>query len=314
MTDTQTLSPGAFHHATVGVSDLDAAIGFWTRNFGLRTLARREGADATLGRLWGIDPARIRRQALAATPGARAGALHLVEFVAPAEPVRAGAAVYDRLPKNLDLYTTDIHARVAELGAAGNRFRGPPGDLTVGDQRFREVHLDGPDDINVVLIEVLGPGYAVPLSPRGFAGIGPLVTIVGNAAVEAGFLRDTLGLVTTLELHLAGAAVEQTVGLPPGASLTLQVFGDPAEPLGRLEIIEYGGVAGEDRYARARPPARGILHVTWRVPSLGPVRARLDAAGVSVTEHGVVDALFGRGELIECRSPAGLRIELQAAG
>jgi catechol 2,3-dioxygenase-like lactoylglutathione lyase family enzyme len=306
-------SPGAFHHATVGVTDLDATVAFWSDNFGLTTRARRDGPDAALGRLWQIPAEAIRRQALVHTPGAAVGALHLVEFDAPGPPVREGAQVCDRLPKNIDLYTRDIAARFAELQAAGQQFRAPPAEMAAGGHVFREAQMPGPDGVNVVIIEVIGPGYAVPLSPRGFAGIGPLVTIVGDVAAEGRFYRAVLGLSTTFAVQLDGPAIERAVGLPPGAGLDLQVFGDPAEPLGRIEAIEYRQAAGANLYPRAKPPARGILHATWRIPSLDGLRARLAATGVPVTEHGPVTALFGSGPVISFWSPAGLRIEVQAA-
>ncbi|MEO8445221.1 MAG: hypothetical protein ABI567_09475 [Gammaproteobacteria bacterium] len=307
---------GAFAHVTSGVSSLDAATTFWSRNFGLEVRDRREGPDAALARLWGITPERIARQALVATPTgpgrwATAGALHLVEFTDPSPPVRRGANVYDRLPKNLDLYTADMAARYAELEAAGVRFRGPWAEIPAGEYLFREVHLPGHDEINVVLLEVFGPGYATPLTAKGYAGIGPLVTIVGDGAAEARFYRDVLGMATTLELLLKGPVIEKTIGLPPGAGLDLRVFGELSEPLGRIEVIEYQQVQGEDLYPRARPPATGILHVNYQVPDLVPIRARLARAGVPVADHGNVTGLSGSGPVISFRSPAGFRIEVQ---
>jgi catechol 2,3-dioxygenase-like lactoylglutathione lyase family enzyme len=305
---------GAFHHVTVGVADLAVAMDFWQRAFGFVVRGQRAGPDAALGALWDLPAARIRRQALLATQGASAGARHLVEFVDPDPPVRRGAGVTDRLPKSLDLYARDLPARHAELVAAGFRFRGPPTLMADADPPFREAHLAGHDDLNVVLLEVLAPGYDLPRAPLAVAGLGPVVTIVADRAAEAAFYREALGLATTLELVIGGPAIEQAVGLPPGAGLDIAVFGDPAEPLGRIEVIEYQRVAGADRYPRARPPACGLLHATWRVADLAPLRARLAAAGVATTDHGFVDALFGAGELVACRSPAGFRVELQAAG
>jgi len=307
---------GAFSHVTVGVARLDDAIAFWHRNFGLDVRDRRDGTDADLARVWGIGPERIARQALMATPSAHgqwaaAGNLHLVEFADPLPPVRQDAQVYDRLPKNLDLYTVDLPSRYDELVAAGHEFRAKWGEIPVGEHVFREVHLPGHDGINVVLLEVLGPGYATPLSARGYAGIGPLITIVGDGAAEARFYSDVLGLDTTLELLLTGPDIENTVGLPSGSGLDIRVFGDPAEPLGRIEIIEYQNVRGADLYWRATPPATGILHVNYRVPGLAPLRARLAQAGVPIQEHGYVAAIFGCDTVISFRSPAGFRIEVQ---
>ncbi len=310
---------GAFTHVTVGVASLSGAVAFWEQNFGLRVRDRRDGPDAALAKLWGIAPQAISRQALVLTPTgpgqwAAAGGLHLVEFAEPLPPVRRGARVYDRLPKNLDLYTTGMEARCAELEAAGHRFRAKWAEMPAGGSVFREAQLPGHDDINVVLLEVFGPGYATPLSPRHYAGIGPLVTIVGDGAAEAAFYRDVLGMPATLEMMLKGPVIERTVGLPPGAGLDLRVFGDPAEPLGRIEIIEYQQVRGEDLYPRARAPATGILHVSYRVPELAPIRRRLESAGMTMVEHGTVQTMYGSGPVMSFRSPAGFRIEVQGAG
>lgn len=303
---------GAFAHATVGVADLTTALAFWTETFGLGIRARRDGADPSLESLWALPAGEVRRQALVSTPGARAGALHLVEFAHPAPPVRTGAAATDRLPKNLDLYTRDLPARHRELEAAGHAFRSPWGEMPGPDGlRFREVHMAGHDGLNVVLLEIIGPGYDTPLSPRGYAAVGPLVTIVPDMAAESRFYASVLGLDVTLEMLLKGPAIERTVGLPPGAGLDLRVFGDPGEPLGRVEVIEYQGAPGADLYPRARPPATGILHVNYRVEDLGPVRAALAAGGVAWQEHGSVPALYGTGPVLSCRTPAGLRLEFQ---
>ncbi len=306
---------GAFHHATLGVRSLAEASAFWCGHFGMTTLARRDGADAQLAALWDISPQDIAGQALVATPGTHAGALHLVEFSRPGPPVRLGAGACDLLPKNLDLYTTDMPARHAQLSAEGVRFRGPWAEMPgPGGLHFREVHLEGHDQINVVLIEIIGAGADIPLGPRQCAGIGPLVVTVPDVEREACFYRDVLGMDVTLDLQLAGVEVERTIGLPPGAGLDLRVFGDPAEPLGRIEVIEYRHARGENRHPRARPPATGILHVNYRIASLTALCDRLAAAGVEVTRHGSVATLCGTGTMAAFVSPAGFRIEVQETG
>ncbi|MCP5139995.1 MAG: VOC family protein [Chromatiales bacterium] len=307
---------GAFSHVTIGVADLDTALGFWQQNFGLEVRVDRQGPDQVLGLLWGIDPLTITRQAIVGTPiglgrWATAGAMHLVEFRDPLPPVRRGAKAWDLLPKNLDLYTTDLPARYLELEAAGHQFRARWAEMRAGQHLFREVQMPGHDEINVVLIEAIGPGYDTTMSTKGYAGIGPLVTIVPDAKAETSFYREVLGMATTVELQLSGPDIERTAGLPPGAGLGLRVFGDPEDPLGRIEIIEYQRLEGEDLYPRAKPPATGILHMNYRVKSLAPVRTRLRAAQIAVTEHGALSALYGSGPILSCHSPAGFRIEVQ---
>ncbi len=310
------LGLGAFSHVTIGVADLDTAIGFWQKNFGLAVRTGRQGPDVVLGALWGIDPDTIARQAMIATPAglerwATAGAMHLVEFRGPLPPVRQGARIFDLLPKNLDLYTTDMPTRYAELEAAGHRFRSRWTEMTAGGHSFREVQMPGHDEINVVLIEAIGPGYDTTMSPKGYAGIGPLVTIVPDADAETIFYREVLGMATTIELQLGGPDIEQAAGLPPGTQLKLRVFGNPDDPLGRIEVIEYQQVEGENLYLRAKPPATGILHVNYLMSDLAPLRTRLRTAKIAITEHGVLSTLYGCGPVMSFHSPAGFRIEVQ---
>lgn len=303
---------GAFAHATVGVADLAAASDFWVRHFGFEVVTQRDGPDAGLAGLWDIAPADIVAQALLRTPTAKAGALHLVQFAHPAAPVRRDAQVFDYLPKNLDLYVRDLATRFRELQAAGVRFRSDP-VTSPGPEGmvFSEVHLPGHDETNVVLLEIIGEGYDTCFNDKGFAGIGPLITIVPALAAEEAFYTGVLGMAITLNLRLAGPELEKMIGLPAGAALVLKVYGDPAEPLGRVEVIEYERTQGRNLFPRARAPALGTLHVTYRTADLGPLRARLAGSGVAITDHGDRKLLYGEGRVISFHSPAGFRIEVQ---
>jgi catechol 2,3-dioxygenase-like lactoylglutathione lyase family enzyme len=295
-------------------------VDFWAGQLGFEVVARREGPDTDLAALWSMHAEGVSRQALLRTPGATAGALHLVQFAQPAEPVRRGAQTFDHLPKNLDVYVRDLPARFEALRAAGARFRSEP--VTApgpGAMVFREVHMAGHDDINVVLLEVIdgarpgGPaaGYDTCYNAKGCAGIGPLVTIVPDLGVEDAFWSGVLGMRVTLDIRLAGPAMEKMIGLPAGAALLLKVYGDPAEPLGRVEVIEYERAAGRNLFARARAPARGTLHANWRSNALDPLLARLARASVPVTDHGTRRLIYGTGRVLSFHSPAGLRIEVQ---
>lgn len=303
---------GAFSHVTVGVASVSAAISFWQDIFGFEVISRRDGPDAGLATLWDLRPTDVARQALMRTPSASAGWLHLVEFARPAAPVRLAAQVFDHLPKNLDIYAQDLDRRFGELSAMGVQFRGKP--ITApgpGGLIFREVHMPGHDETNVVLLEIIGSGYDTCFNARGFAGIGPVISIVGSLKMEEGFYRDILGMEETLDIRLGGPAMEEMIGLSTGASLLLKVYGDPAEPLGRIEVIEYEQTRGSNLYERARPPALGTLHVNYRVRDLHALRDRLRGTGAGITEHGDLELLYGQGPVVSFNSPAGLRLEVQ---
>lgn len=295
---------------TVGVVDLDEALALWIDDFGLQLVERRAGPDPALARLWAIEADDIVDQALVRTAGARTGMLHLVQFDNPGVPVRSGAQVFDSLPKNLDIYVTDMPQRIAALKAAGRTFRNEnfsevtaPNGIT-----FREIHMPGHDLINIVLLEILGGEMVVP--DRPYAAVGPLIVIVDDADSEKQFYDDFVGLDKLSDNLLEGPSIEKMIGLPPGAALDVSIWGRADQPYGQVEVIEYRGVEGNNLYSRATPKSLGILHVSYEAPRLAPIRRLLDARRIEFSEYGSVSTLYGSGAVISLRSPAGFRIEI----
>lgn len=304
------VSAGAWHHVTVGVADLDAALETWVGMFGFEVVARREGRDVGLGTLWRIDPDDIERQAMVGTPGAGNGFIHLVQFRDPAPPVRQGAEVFDMLPKNLDVFVRDLPGRFEELRAAGADFRTDTYSevTTPSGSMFREIHMHGHDAINIVFVET-GGGKDVPYTDKGYTGVRQLITIVPDAGSEQAFFLRVMGMDLLSKNFLDGPSVEKMVGLPPGSGLDIRIVGDRDADFGLLEIVDYQGVEGSDRYPLARPKALGTLHVTYFVDDLEPLRQRLRSHESTFEEYAPVETLFGSGRAISFHSPAGLRIE-----
>lgn len=295
---------------TVGVTDLDDALTLWVGDFGLQLVERRAGPDPALARLWAIEAEDIVDQALVRTAGTRSGMLHLVQFDNPDAPVRSGAQVFDSLPKNLDVYVTDMPRRIAELTAAGRTFRNEnfsevtaPNGIT-----FREIHMPGHDFINIVLLEILGGDMVVP--DKLYAAVGPLIVIVDDADREKRFYEDVVGLEKLSDNLLEGPSIEKMIGLPPGAALDVSIWGKADRPYGQVEVIEYRGVNGNNLYSRAKPKSPGILHVSYEAPRLAPIRRLLDERRIEFSEYGPVPTLYGTGAVISLHSPAGFRIEI----
>ena len=109
--------------ATIGVASLPGALAFWVDRCGFEVAATAEGPDPALADHWGLPADLIAREALIRAPGCELGMLHLVEYAKPTTSVRAGAQVFDRCPKNLDIYVDDMATRVAGLRQAGLAFR-----------------------------------------------------------------------------------------------------------------------------------------------------------------------------------------------
>lgn len=299
---------------TVGVEDLDAALELWVGAFGFDVARRADGPDEALAALWSLSPHDVARQALVRTRDHAYGMLHLVEFDAPDPPVRAGADVYDLLPKNLDIYVDDMPARVAALREKGYEFRTSNYAEVVAPDgtAFREIHMPGHDAINVVLLEVLGKQK--PVTAAGFGGVGPLIHIVPDAGREQAFFRDVLLLDKLNHNVLEGPEIEKMIGLPPGTALDVSIWGHADQDLGGIEVIDYRGVDGENRYPLARPKSLGILHVVYVIGDASDLRRRLSERSIDVADHGRVDSLVADGDVISFRSPAGLAIYVYATG
>lgn len=302
--------PGGWHHITVGVKDMDVALNQWTGQMGFEVRSQREGPDTGLAALWQINPDDIERQAIIGTPGADSGLVHLVQFHNPDPPVREGADVFDLVPKNLDIFAENLPDQFRNLTASGASFRTDTySDVTTpSGNRFMEIHMLGHDDTNLVFVDTPG-SKRDHYTDKGFSGVVQLVTIVPDAEQEQVFYLQALGLELHSKNYLKGPKVEKMVGLPPGTALDIRILGGSNAKFGSMEVVEYHGVEGINRYPLAKPKALGTLHVSYFLDDLAPLKQRLSVFGTAFEEHESVDTLFGSGPSISFQTPAGLRIE-----
>ena len=300
----------AIAHLTVGVADLAPVRELWIDRFGLEVAATRGGADEGLAKLWGVSPDRIADQLLLRTPGAETGWLHFVQFSQPDAPVRAGAEPTDLCPKSIDVNCKDMPAVYAELIAAGCKFRSAVSEYEVGGIRAREVQMPAHDETNIVLIEILSGGFEMKYSPAGYAALTSFVVIVPSTKIEASFYADLFDLDELMHHRITGPGIEEAVGLPSGTALDMRLMGREGNFFGRVELIEYEGLEGKNRFPMAKPPALGTLHCTFAVNSLDRFVERAAKMGVEVVAHENIETIFCAGTVYSVYSPAGLRIEI----
>lgn len=304
----------AIAHVTVGVADLQPVFDLWIDRFGLEIVNRRRGPDPGLGKLWNIPAERIADQILIRTPGAATGWLHFVRFDKPDPPVRKGASVTDLGPKNLDVNCLDMPARYAELQGLGYSFRSDVVEYRVGDVHAREVQMPGHDETNIVLIEVLSDGFEVAFSATDYGAVTSFVVIVPDTRLEADFYRRIFGLDEVMYHRITGAEIEKAVGLPKGTALDMRLMGREKHIFGRMELIAYEGLAGENRFPLAIAPALGILQCGFAVESVKEFIETARSSGLAVDEVRDVETIFGAGHMGVLHSPAGLRIEVYQSG
>ncbi len=299
----------AWHWVSIGTADMEAALDFWVGRLGFECVARAEGDDPGLREHWGLADRQIARQAMVRSAGAENGGMHLVEWDAAADSVRAEAQVFDLCPKNLDIYVDDLPARMAQLVDQGVVFRNEYYSEAVSPDgvHFREIHLAGHDDINIVLLQVIGSDTPIP--PTGFSGVGPLVCIVREPTEEKRFYEQVVGLKLSHDNILAGPDIEQMIGLPAGCALEVSIWAEPGQPLGEVELVTYQGTDGADLYPRARPGARGVTHLNWQVDDIEAFAAHLSAHGVRHSASTINGSLIQSRASLIFHSPAGLRLE-----
>lgn len=297
----------------VGVENIDEATELWVDQFGLDVVSEREGSDTDLSRLWQLKDDEVIKQALLATPKIDVGKIHLVQFKNPSTAVRQNANATDLGPKNLDVTCLDLPSKYDELIKMGYQFRSE----YVGYQiesigaDVLEVQMPGHDHTNIIFVEQLGE--KIQLSEKGYGGITSLVTIVSELDEETDFFIDIFSLKQALSEDLFGEHVEKMIGLPKGGGLRLNLLeGDEIDRYGRVELVAYiGAEKQDDLYEIANPPALGTLHCVFRVEDIDSIKNKLKNRLVHYEEHGLLDLIYGRGEVISFRSPAGLRIEVQ---
>jgi catechol 2,3-dioxygenase-like lactoylglutathione lyase family enzyme len=304
---TTELSPLAFSYVVISVADMDRALGLWVERFGMEVVTRRDGSDPDLARAWGLPADGIVDQVLLRTPAMGTGGVHLVRFRTPGPAVRDGAAPTDLVMKSVDISVREMAARHAELGAAGYRFRSAPSRLSAGGLDFSEVHMFGPDDVNIVFVDI--PSRPEPVSAKQYGVAPQIVVITPDNVRESAFLQSTLGLALISHNSFSGPAIEKAVGLPAGASLDVRILGNPDDHYGRLELVQYAGATGQrNLHPRAKPPARGMLSVSYVMKDIGPLLSRASALGLQ--DHGQVSTVLGSGRLVLFTTPAGMRVDL----
>lgn len=298
-------APLAIAYTVFGTGDMKKTLDLWVNQLGMEVVVRQEGADAELARAWGLPADGIADQALLLTPGVSRGGLHIVRFTHPGSTVRDGAPTTAMLPKNINVAVDDIGLRYPELEAAGYTFRSKPRAMVPGDY---QVQMTGPDDININFVNSV-PGDNRILSKKGFGPGVMTVMISADYKTEVDTLQRLLGVQQIRGLHLRGPEIEKIIGLPPGGGLDGGYFGDPDETQGNVQFSQYSGaLSSENRYPRAKAPARGMLSLTYFVNDLSPWLAQ--AGKGEIIDLGNGAGIYGPGRMVTFTTPAGLRVDV----
>ncbi len=302
--------------ATLGVSELDAAIEFYDRAFGFGCLQRGRVPEA-LAETWRFDPDNPLEFAIVA-PGADArGGLRLLAARKPGKRLWTQA---NRLTAAgcyaLNFRCRDIHEQLARIRAAGGEAGTQPHFWEVSD----EVHvydsmscdpdgtcldlfsyarggdLRGPLDTDVSIIQTVALAVADVGRSRAFYNALGFVELF-DRVLDFDGLQDMLGMDQPVKIHNANLIKDGDI-VP-----------------GRVEMFAYletGLPAPEPLADAATPPNLGILSFSMVVDDLDSALAAIvDLGAREIARSGSLELPgFGRARLATVAGPDGEAIEL----
>ncbi|MCZ8131770.1 MAG: VOC family protein [Steroidobacteraceae bacterium] len=277
---------------TLGVRDLDGALGLFRDVFGYRVESDTR-ASVSLLSVWGLRPYADVRLVELSCDGYAFGRLRLAQFpdegpatrddfgpAAPDAPTAAG-------PKALDLYVAPPMSAALDVAVrSGCMLRAGPVRFAVRDTETEEALLTGPARLPLLLMV----GHRHPkraqreVPPPGRTSEVATVSVV-TADLDATrrFYVDGLGLTADgVDDELHGddrARVCRLLGVPEDTRVSLVLFRDPAQPSGKVLAVHFHDRTTPTLAHAMRPGNLGISLFSTRCPNLEALRERLESAG-----------------------------------
>jgi len=287
-------SPLAF--AVVSCADLEESLRFYVGRIGLEAGPVVDWDRAALEGLWGRAPCDAARACLVGMPGVEVGRIVLVEFaVADRASVALESSARQFGLANLNFYSSDLRAAVANLAPAGYRFWTEPTQhgLTAGVGAPLEVLFDGPDGVAINLVELVTRDPATRIGQMrayveslGYTRTGytPVVTtshVVRSIQRAREFYERVLGMGALIDEEMALERSNAFLRLPRDARTHI-TFMQGNHMFGKIALSEPLNYECLDMVPRAEPPNLGILAQGFEVSDLAAAHAAAQALGPGV--------------------------------
>ncbi len=306
-----------WQEAVVSVRDLQPIRDFMIEVAGFEVRASGALAPAWL-EAWGLEGAS-GEYALMASPGKDVGWVRLVRFDAVEQDlIRPGAQVWDQG----GLFSLMVRAEEADLVMDAAHARGwsvfnRPQVFDFGGLMIKNVVVRLPDGVNLAVYSRVHPPIEGWDDLEGFSYPFNTMAMVHDLAAERAFFVDGLGYGPFWEGdHIDPEPVSTNHGLPNNLSHVIPrrtsiLQQRPGED-GRIELMHFDGLDGDDFSDRARPPNLGIMAVRLPVDDLDAVLERLAGQGVtpSAGPAGFDLEPYGAMRWAAVQSPSGIIVEL----
>jgi catechol 2,3-dioxygenase-like lactoylglutathione lyase family enzyme len=296
----------AIESVTVGVRNIDAALGVFRDRMGYR-IDVDVRASVNLLAAWKLPVHEDVRLVTLSADGHPAGRIRLAQFPDTggiATRIDHGPAALDRPtdagPKALDIYTgKPITAAVAALAAAGCPARSSAERFEIGEYDTEEVIVTGPDGVPLLLMV----GHAHQADARRFepaAGrfseVATVSIVTADLDASRRFYEEALGYVherTDIELRGENRdAACRLFGVPEGTRIHFAMYRERRQPSGKVVLVHFYDRTTGPLSHPMRPGQLGLTLFTCRCSSLEALSGRFGRAGgqvESVIQHVAVD-------------------------
>lgn len=269
---------------------------------------------------WGLPASAEGSQALLLPPRGRHGRLRLLcfagverELIRPSQHVWDSGGIFD-----IDLFSTDARGAYRRLQRDhGWTALGEPVDYVIGPFDVTQVVAVGPDGLLLAIIEPRDKaGLELP-APGTLSRAFNSTQLVRDMDAALAFYCDTLGWMLTMQSDVVGVREPgaNVLGLPmPHAVDTLRrvaIVHPQGLNDGSVELMQLGGMTGEDYAARCVPPHVGLLAKRLPVADAAAEAERLAAKGVVPFAPLARQEIHGIGPVLSfaIRSPDGAMLE-----
>jgi catechol 2,3-dioxygenase-like lactoylglutathione lyase family enzyme len=305
---------GGWHEAWIGVSDLDRMENFFTEVAGWERVNKGAIDRDTLAFI--APDARSGRFIVMRSPDYPQGWTRIFDIEGAERPIiRSNAQAWDTGGIfSLMTRSADAERNLRDAERIGWTAYNDPYDFGFGDLRLRNIVLRGPDGVNVAIYEWIAPKRADARPAGALSKAFNAMQMVADLDASLKFYVDGLGFRIVQKGEFIDA-VDQPTNFALPVNLATKVKRRYAilipeggnDEAGRVELMEFEGLAGRDLSSHARLDARGVASLLFPVEDLDAAATQAAACGARfVREVAAIDlAPYGRAHAFTIASPDG---------
>lgn len=311
-----------WREAVVSVADLDASAAWLIEDGGWQEVAAGPLSPAELA-YWKLPDTAAGAFRLVCAAGVETGCIRFVRFdnAGPQRPIRLAARPWDTGGIfSIMLRSEDVQSLFDAAIARGWWAESEPYRFAFAGSQLVNVVVQGPHGVNYALYQRSAPPFTqfpVGRLSQAFNSM----RMVKDQPKSLAWYREVLGFATLFDAPYTDPEPRpNNFSVPANLATTIVRQAAVVQPVlpgetGRIEVMQFVGLAGRDLGAHAAPPNFGIISVRYPVRAFDAYMAHLRARGAAPAYQGQGVAITGLGvvDIAALRDPDGNLTEFYAA-